>query len=210
MGLVLESTVGGERTAGRIVETEAYLGLVDPASHAAERIGRTARNDPMYGPPGTAYVYRIYGMHRCLNVVTDREGFPGAVLIRALEPLAGMDLMAERRGRSTELVSGPGRLAQALGVDVDLNRLDFQGPPLRIVGSDCEASAGEWNVGVSGRIGLSRASDWPLRFFLEGHPDLSVRRAPAAIESREFLSALAHCSRTVHQPVVQPQSWSQP
>lgn len=208
MGRVLESTVGGVTTAGRIVETEAYLGLVDPASHAAERIGRTARNDPMYGLPGTAYVYRIYGVHRCLNVVTDREGYPGAVLIRALEPVVGTRHMAERRGRSENLTNGPGRLAQALGLDVDLNRHDFGVRPLRLLlgrGSRASSSAGPpRGIAVSARVGISRAADWPLRFYLDDHPDVSVRRAPAGRESPDFRLALSSCAGAVNTVTAEP------
>ena len=189
---MLESTVGGILTAGRIVETEAYLGTVDPASHAAARIGRTDRNDPMFGPPGTAYVYRIYGMHRCVNVVTDREGYPGAVLLRALEPLEGLERMAERRGRDGDLSNGPARLARALGIDLERNHHPFAEPPLRLLDPPRRVCRGR--VAVSGRIGISRAADWPLRFFLEGHPDVSVRTPPPARRSDEFLKAL-------HRPV---------
>jgi DNA-3-methyladenine glycosylase len=94
---MLVSDVGGMRTAGMVVETEAYIGPHDPASHAAERIGRTLRNASMFGPPGIAYVYRIYGIHWCLNAVTDAEEYPAAVLIRALQPVTGIDVMRLRR-----------------------------------------------------------------------------------------------------------------
>src|SRR5690606_37279717 len=143
LGAVLVSTVGGALVSGRIVETEAYLGPHDPASHAAERIGRTARNAVMFGPPGIAYVYRIYGLHWCLNAVTGEEGYPAAVLIRALEPLDGIDVMRRRRwggdggaagaGRrrpDRELTSGPARLADALAIDGTLNGHPLQSPPL--------------------------------------------------------------------------------
>ena len=117
LGQRLVRVLDGRRLSGRIVEVEAYVGEDDQASHA--RPGRTRRNAPMYGPPGHAYVYFIYGMHHCLNVVTEREGFPAAVLIRALEPLEGIEEMQARRdGRSNiQLTSGPARLCQALDVD---------------------------------------------------------------------------------------------
>lgn len=111
--------------AGRIVEVEAYVGEGDQACHA--RCGRTKRNAPMYGPPGHAYVYFVYGMHHCLNAVTEREGFPAAVLIRALEPLEGVSVMREKRGGrpDVQLTSGPARLCQALGIDQSLNGIDM-------------------------------------------------------------------------------------
>jgi DNA-3-methyladenine glycosylase len=117
LGQRLVRLLNGERLVGRIVEVEAYVGEDDQASHAHP--GRTSRNAPMYGPPGHAYVYFIYGMHHCLNVVTGREGYPAAVLIRALEPLEGIEEMrARRNGRPDEqLTSGPARLCQALGID---------------------------------------------------------------------------------------------
>ena len=155
------------------MEVEAYLGLHDPASHAAERIGRTARNDVMYGRPGLAYVYLIYGMHWCVNVVTGTEGVPSAVLIRALDPLAGEDVMAERRSRRP-LTSGPARLCQALGVTGELNGHDLAHPPLTL--------APGWpvdpgRVATSPRIGVTRAADWPLRFYLAGHRAVSGPRS---------------------------------
>ncbi len=116
LGCMVVSRCGGERVCGRIVETEAYVGPEDPASHAAKRIGRTARNDPMFGPPGTAYIHMNYGIHWLLNVVTGEVGHPAAVLIRALEPIQGRAIMRARRGRP-ELTNGPARLTEALAVD---------------------------------------------------------------------------------------------
>jgi DNA-3-methyladenine glycosylase len=163
-GAVLLSTVGGERVAGRIVETEAYVGPHDPASHAAERIGRTARNEAMFGPPGTAYVYRIYGIHWCLNAVTGLEGYPAAVLIRAAEPLEGVDVMRRRRGeccRDRELASGPGRLAQAFAITGALNGHPLAEPPLQLLAGEPVPPP---DVVRGPRIGITRAADWPLRF----------------------------------------------
>ncbi len=170
IGHVLVSTLGGERTAGRIVETEAYLGPDDPASHSAERIGRTARNAAMFGPPGTAYVYRSYGIHWCLNAVTDAEGHPAAVLIRALEPVEGLDVMRERRGTADrDLTRGPGRLTQALGITGEQDGHALTAPPLRL----CEGTLEPAEIEAGPRVGISRATDWPLRFTLAGSRYLS-------------------------------------
>ena len=185
---MLISTIGGRRTAGRIVEVEAYVGPQDPASHGAARFGRTRRNAPMFGAPATAYVYRIYGVHRCFNVVTGRPGFPSAVLIRALEPLEGVEVMVERRGRSRDLCNGPGRLAAALGIDETWNGHELSEPPLWIAP---ERSPGEIRVGASGRIGVSRAADWPLRFYEQGNPHVSRGRGPRGRRTPEFRAAIA-------------------
>ncbi len=116
---------GGQRLSGIITETEAYIGESDQASHAS--VGRTARNAVMYGPPGYAYVYLIYGVHHCLNVVTEEEGFPAAVLIRSLQPEEGIEMMRKHRlGRpDSELTNGPGKLCQALRIDRTLNGADL-------------------------------------------------------------------------------------
>jgi len=149
---------------GRIVETEAYVGPHDPASHAAERIGRTARNAPMFGRAGTAYVYFVYGMHWCFNVVTGEVGDPQAVLIRSIEPEFGLEAMAARRGRTTQLADGPAKLCKALGIDGRRNGHDLRCPPLLLLPGGLRP--GE-SLGRSGRIGVTAAEDWPLRFFLE-------------------------------------------
>jgi DNA-3-methyladenine glycosylase len=170
LGARLVSTIGGVTTAGVIVETEAYHGLDDPASHAATRVGRTERNAAMFGPGGRAYVYRIYGMHWCVNVVTGREDEPQAVLLRALDPLVGLDAMAERRGREGALASGPGRLCQALGITGDLYGHDLTRPPLTLRPGWKVPDA---EIAVSGRIGVRAAADWPLRFFVRGNSSVS-------------------------------------
>ena len=128
LGQRLVRVLDGSRLSGRIVEVEAYVGEDDRASHA--RPGRTKRNAPMYGPPGHAYVYFIYGMHHCFNVVTERDGFPAAVLIRALEPLEGVEEMRARRGGRPDLplTSGPARLCQALDVDRRFDGVDLCAP----------------------------------------------------------------------------------
>lgn len=171
IGKVIISTIDDVRVAGRIVETEAYLGPDDPASHAAARIGRTKRNSAMFGPPGTAYVYLSYGIHWCLNAVTDREDHPGAVLIRALEPVAGLVTMRRRRGTpDRDLARGPGRLCQALGITIAHNGHPLDRPPLLFL----DAPATEPEAMEAGpRIGISKAIDWPLRFTLRGSRYLS-------------------------------------
>lgn len=167
LGAVLHSTVDGVATSGVIVETEAYLGPRDPASHARASVGRTARNSAMFGDRGTLYVYLSHGIHHCANVVTGRRGDPAAVLIRALEPREGTGAMVTRRRRETDLCSGPGRLAQALGIDLRHNGHSLRHPPLRLLaGSPFRDN----EVSSSGRIGVSRAAEWPLRFFARGHP----------------------------------------
>lgn len=172
LGAVLISTIGTARVAGRIVETEAYIGPHDPASHGAERIGRTRRNESMFGAPGIAYVYRIYGVHWCLNAVTHRADYPAAVLIRAVEPIEGLDTMRTRRGPVTDkhLASGPGKLAQAFAIDgsMDGQPLDFA--PLWIESGDRIAAR---NIACGPRIGITRAADWPLRFCIRDSPWLS-------------------------------------
>jgi DNA-3-methyladenine glycosylase len=173
LGVVLESTLDGARTTGRIVETEAYLGPHDAASHAAARIGRTPRNEAMFGPPGTAYVYRIYGLHWCFNIVTGPVGYPAAVLVRAVEPLEGIEVMRARRNgrtRDRELASGPGRLAQAMAITGAMNGHPLSEPPLRLlVGEEVKPAA----IARGPRIGVTGAVDWPLRFYLAGNPWIS-------------------------------------
>lgn len=170
LGTRLVATTDGVRTAGVIVETEAYRGPDDPASHAATRNGRTVRNAAMFGPAGRAYVYRIYGMHWCVNIVTGADGDPQAVLIRALDPLEGEEEMRRRRGGAPRLASGPGRLCQALGVTGALYGHDLRHPPLEVRSG---WSIPDEQVGVSGRIGVRAAGDWPLRFFVRGNAAVS-------------------------------------
>ncbi|NNM33293.1 MAG: DNA-3-methyladenine glycosylase [Gemmatimonadetes bacterium] len=173
LGYVLSTNVGGVRAAGRIVETEAYVGPHDPASHAAERTGRTRRNRAMFGPAGTLYVYLSYGMHVCANVVTGRAGYPAAVLIRALEPLDGHAEMARRRGRNSDLCSGPGRLCEALGVRLEDDGTPLNGGPVRLEEGPLPVPE---EIGASRRIGISRGADLPLRFYLRGHPAVKPPR----------------------------------
>ena len=173
LGRLLVSTVGGRRCVVRIVETEAYLGPGDPASHAAGG-RRTPRTEVMYGTPGLAYVYFTYGMHWCFNVVTDRVGVPGAVLVRAGEPLAGLAAMRARRGTVDDrlLAAGPARLAQALGIGRAQNGHPLDRPPLWLEpGVPVPARRRTRAV----RVGIRVATDWPLRFFERDNPHVSRR-----------------------------------
>jgi len=147
--------------AGVIVETEAY-DATDPACHAY--IGRTARNEVLFGPPGHAYVYLSYGIHSLLNAVAEPEGIAAAVLIRALEPTEGIDLMRERRGRLKldQLCSGPGKLTEALGVGLSLNGADLGGPPFEI--SPRAESWGATEIVTDTRIGITKAAELPWRY----------------------------------------------
>jgi len=170
VGCTLWTESGGRTCAGRIVETEAYLDESDPASHAAR--GPTERSAIMFGVPGVAYVYLIYGMHHCLNVVTEADGRAGAVLLRALEPLVGMDAMRSRHDRGPEhrLCAGPGSLCRALGIDLAWNGLLRTGrlqkgpnnSPLGRVW--IAAGRSPRQLIASRRIGIRRAVDRPFRF----------------------------------------------
>ncbi len=171
LGAILECRTDEGTARGTIVETEAYIGEHDPACHAAA--GRTKRTAPLYGRPGTSYVYFIYGVHWCFNAVTREEGLPSAVLVRAIEPLDGVDLMSRRRGpraQAVNLTNGPGKLCEALGIDGSMNGLSLQRYPLVIrLGesvSDVEVEAGP-------RVGITKAADWPLRFVIRGNPWVS-------------------------------------
>lgn len=167
------SDVGGRRTAGRIVEVEAYVGPDDPACHAYGH-RRTPRTEALYGAPGTAYVYFTYGMHWCLNAVTEATDFPAAVLIRALEPVEGLAVMRRRRGQvpDDQLCAGPARLCEALGVTGALNKVSLRRGALRIVAA-ANGNGGKMRIARGPRIGITRAMDWPLRFCLASSPWLS-------------------------------------
>jgi DNA-3-methyladenine glycosylase len=165
LGKLITRDLNSEWLTGRIVEIEAYLGLSDPASHSFG--GRTARNAVLFGPPGFSYVYFIYGMHYCLNFSCQPEGEPGGVLIRALQPVAGLETMARLRGLSAPvkprlLCSGPGRLCQALGItraqnDLDVTRADS---PLQVLDDGFHPAS----IQVTPRVGISKAVDMPLCF----------------------------------------------
>lgn len=173
LGKVLVSTVGDDRVAGVIVETEAYLGAADPGSHAATR-GITARNRVMYGPPGRAYVYFTYGNHFMLNLVTEAEGTAGAVLVRAVEPIAGIEVIAARRGGRSgpELTNGPGKVASAFGITLAHNGCELGGT-LAVLDAPALGNAA---VGTSGRVGLSAGHDLPLRYYVLGNGYVSKGR----------------------------------
>jgi DNA-3-methyladenine glycosylase len=152
-------------TAGVIVETEAYE-AADPACHAY--IGKTARNEVLFGPPGYAYVYLSYGIHSLLNFVTEPEGSASAVLIRALEPTDGIELMKARRGRDRieDLCSGPGKLTEALGVGLELNGADLFEPPFRL--GEREGDPDAFEIVTGPRIGITKAAELPWRYCVGG------------------------------------------
>lgn len=167
IGAVVSYRSRGGLTAGRIVECEAYLGLRDEAAHAYR--GVTPRTRVLFGPPGYSYVYLIYGMYDCLNFVTEPEGSAGCVLIRALEPLHGVERMKRRRAKARsleDLCSGPGRLTGAMGITTARDYgLDITGPARLTV----HASPGPRPaVEVTPRIGINVCVDWPLRFVEAG------------------------------------------
>ena len=185
LGKLLLRRIEGKLRAGRIVETEAYLGADDAAAHAAA--GRTERNAVLFGPPGRAYVYLSYGLHYCLNVSCLPDGEAGCLLFRALEPVAGLPLMAHARGikllksdlrdprKLRLLASGPARLCQALEITrhVD-NGKDMTSPASGLWLADDDFRPRE--IQTSPRIGITKSADLPLRYFIAGNPYVSVQR----------------------------------
>ncbi|MCD6247884.1 MAG: DNA-3-methyladenine glycosylase [Hadesarchaea archaeon] len=169
LGKVLIHDTPEGTTSGKIVETEAYLGREDPASRASRK--RTRLNEIMWSRGGLAFVYVVHAQN-LFNVTTEEEGTPGAVLVRAVEPLGGLELMRERRGVSgRELTSGPGRLTQAMGITRAQHGLDLTDPrsELKIV----EGGSEEFEIGKSHRIGVSRDLERELRFFIRKNPFVS-------------------------------------
>lgn len=150
-----------ENASGRIVETEAYLGEDDGAAHSAR--GITPRTRVLFGPPGHAYVYFIYGMYDCLNVVCEPDGIAGGVLIRALEPISGLKGLA----------NGPGKLTRAMGINRTHNGVDVTKGPITI---HPPQRPGEFEIATSVRIGITKSADLPLRFFIKGNPSVSRSR----------------------------------
>lgn len=183
LGKVMVHRTRGRTTAGIIVEAEAYIGERDPACHAAA--GPTPRNRPMYGSPGHAYVYLSYGVHVLFNIVTEPEGFPAAVLIRALEPVEGIALMRRRRLArqpprhlpDDDLCRGPGNMTCAMGITLRHNQADLCGGTLHV--EDRGVAAGE--VSWSPRIGISSGTDLPWRCAVADHPAVSGRRSDGGL-----------------------------
>lgn len=173
IGKVLVRRLDDVRVAGVIVETEAYIGTTDLACHASK--GRTKRTEVMFGEPGRTYVYLIYGFHHCLNAVTEARDFPAAVLIRAIEPLDGVDTMRRNRSRAVkdnDIGSGPGKLCQAMGIDRSINDISLSGTTLWVEDRNLEPG----RIVASPRIGVEYAGEYrdrPWRFFVEDNPHIS-------------------------------------
>jgi DNA-3-methyladenine glycosylase len=175
LGAVLECTTPEGITRGRIVETEAYLGPDDPACHAAA--GLTARTKHLFGPPGMSYVYLIYGMYWCFNAVTRERGHGAAVLVRAVHPIAGLELMRRRRPkvkRDRDLTNGPGKLCMAMGIDGSMSGLSLRDGPIVIRAGE---PVPDDEVVVTPRVGITQAADWPLRYLVRDDPYLSATPA---------------------------------
>lgn len=181
LGCVIRRAVDGAILTARIVETEAYLGANDPASHARRGL-RSERNASMYLEGGHAYVYFTYGMHYCVNVVTGEDEIAEAVLLRAAQPLGGIERIRANRPkarRELDLLAGPGRLCMGLEIDRRLDGVSLAGAQLAILPRD--VTVAEEDVAVSPRIGVEGAGDaaaWPLRFFLVGNRYVSMPRTP--------------------------------
>lgn len=169
----------GELLSARIVETEAYLGANDMASHARRGL-RSPRNESMYAEGGTAYVYFTYGMHWCLNVVTQEADIAEAILLRAAEPLRGIEAMRERRPKAKkdhELMNGPGKICMAMDIDRTLDGQSLRGETLWLTERDIAIA--DTDIAVSPRVGIDNSGDaasWPLRFFLRGNRNVSAHR----------------------------------
>jgi len=178
IGKIITTRFDGKVTSARIVETEAYAGITDKASHAFGG-RRTARNEPMYSSPGTIYVYLCYGLHQMLNIVTNKPGVPDAVLIRAVEPIEGIDIMLKRTAKKTHdatLTRGPGNVAKALGISRLHSGHNFFGNEIYL--SDDHFALAEEAIGMSARIGIESAGAdalLPYRFYIKGNKYVSGR-----------------------------------
>ena len=172
LGKCLVRSIGSDRMVGRIVEVEAYRGRDDPASHAFR--GPTMRNAPMFGEPGHAYIYFTYGNHYCLNITTQETGEPGAVLIRAIEPIEGLPAMRRLRPNVSDqnLTNGPGKLTKALGIDKSLNEADMTVQGLLFV---TNSNYTRYSVGRSARIGISKGKARQWRFYIKDNTFVSRR-----------------------------------
>jgi len=173
LGKIIVYQKGKTKLGGRLVEVEAYIGEDDPACHAHR--GRTPRNSIMYGPPGYLYVYFTYGNHYLLNLVTEKEGFPAAVLLRGMEPLYGIEQMLRNRGVADprEIASGPGKLAEALGITTDQYGLDITGDEFYLIDDGFRCG----RILSSPRIGLSNGNDRYWRFYFDSNPHVSKSSA---------------------------------
>jgi DNA-3-methyladenine glycosylase len=172
LGTILECRTAEGITRGRIVETEAYLGPDDPACHAAA--GLTPRTLHLFGPPGIAYVYLIYGMYWCFNAVTRERGHGAAVLVRAVHPVDGIDLMRQRRPKvkkDRDLTNGPGKLCMAMGIVGSMSGRSLRDGPVIIRAGTPVADA---EVDVTPRVGITQAADWPLRYLVRDDPYVSA------------------------------------
>jgi DNA-3-methyladenine glycosylase len=187
LGCFLVRRSAGRLLRARIVETEAYLGPEDPAAHSFA--GRTPRTEPLWGPPGTVYVYFVYGVHYCLNLAVDREGFPGCVLVRAAEPLAGS-------GLAVGACRGPGRLCRALGIDTSLSGRHLFEPEWQLTLREGKPPQ---HVGAAPRVGITKAAERLLRFYDADSPAVSAPRPAgvsfAAVTRRSTRPTTAHAAR---------------
>jgi DNA-3-methyladenine glycosylase len=179
LGCRLVRVLDGERLSGVVVETEAYRGARDPASHAYR--GMTRRNEVMFGPAGRAYVYFTMGMHHCLNITTEPEGTPAAVLVRALEPREGIETMRRNRetGELERLAAGPGNLTKALVIDRSLNGEDLVSSHVLFV----ERGETIRGISVSSRVGVGAGASFRWRFFAKGSPFVSRGRPSVSAQN---------------------------
>jgi len=173
LGKILVRKIGDKIIAGKIVEVEAYIGEHDPAAHVSA--GRTGRTEVLYDEPGNAYIFKIRG-HHCLNAVAEEENSPGCVLIRAIEPILGINEMKKLRGlhvkRNRDLTNGPGKLCQAFDIDMDLYGADLtSGDSLLFIAENEEGE--DFKIETTKRIGITKASDWELRYTIKGNKFVS-------------------------------------